>query len=106
MNRNNYANLDRIKGKQIVGSIERIEVDDKGFKGNGKSRFIIDLDSSEMRFNLNLESCMALAKEFGDDTDDWIGKLVQVKEGKVAFGKGQVPAILVTPAPKGAKRTK
>lgn len=97
MSRNNFANLERMKGKVIVGTIERVEIDDKGYKGNGKQRFIIDLDSTEMRFNLNLESCIALGSEYGDDTDDWVGKKVRCFVGQVAFGKGKVPGILVNP---------
>lgn len=104
MGRNNYANIDRMRGKVIVGTIESIEINEKGFKGDGKHKLVIDLDSTDMRFTLNLESCKNLAAAYGDEYDEWVGYKVQAKLGKVPFGKsGTVDAIIVAPIEKRRK---
>ena len=104
LGRNNYLNLERLGKQVITGEIERIEVNDKGFKGDGKAKLVIDLVGREERITLNLESTIALGKMFGEDYEEWVGGKVKVQQGMVAFGKdGKVKAIVVTPVSKPKK---
>lgn len=104
MGRNNFYSLQNFPKNPVLDTIERIEVNEKGYKGDGKARFVLDLEKDEHRVTLNLESCKLLAAEYGDDTDDWIGKKVKIIKGTVPFGKTTTPALIVMPNKGGKSR--
>lgn len=92
-----FYTLDQLGNKTLTGEIVTCEPVERTIKKSTATKLEITLDVDDKPIILNQDSCKALAKAFGNDYDDWIGQKVRVAKGKVAFGKGSVPAIVVSP---------
>ena len=66
-------------------------------KEGEKTKLVLEVNEGEYRIALNLTQAKYLAKLWGDDSDDWIGKKVKVTKGKTHFGADEVDCLLIAP---------
>jgi len=97
-----FMTLKQLGSRTVIGQIESIEPKERTFKKGSATKLEATITGLDNPVILNQDSCKKLAEAFGEDFDDWVGEKVKVAKGRVAFGEGEVPAILVTPA-KGKK---
>jgi hypothetical protein len=87
----------------IVVTIKSAEIEQiKGDNGN-ESKLVLKFRETDKGLICNKTNAVMIAKHFGDDTDDWIGKRVTLMNVEVQFGGDMVSAIRVSkklPAPK------
>lgn len=54
-------------------------------KGSSKDTLVIELDDGETRISLNKGNAVELAKAFGDDYTEWVGRRVKVATHKTEY---------------------
>ena len=75
-----------IKGKTIRGVITAVYPETMHDKERGDStKLVVELGDGEHRIQLNKTNAIALAKMAGDDTDEWVGKTLEIKTGPTVF---------------------
>ena len=86
-----------------VVTIERLEEDNVGMGKDAKDVWVLFFDELDKGLILNKTNTNTIAKLYGDDTDDWIGKKVTLFATEVQFQSEMVEAIRVrSKAPKAA----
>lgn len=69
-----------VGSKTIRGTITDVYPETPtGKDSDGKPKLVIELDDGESRIQLNKTNAIQLAKESGDDFDEWKGKKITVK---------------------------
>lgn len=63
---------------------------------NSKDTLIIELDDNETRISLNKGNAVELAKSFGDDYTEWVGRRVKVTTHKTEYMGKSCDGLLVT----------
>jgi hypothetical protein len=88
-----------LKGREIVLTIRTAELRVfKDDRGNPEKKVALTFTRTDKGFILNKTNRDILVKLYGDDTDDWIGKRIQLYPTEVQYGaKGMVPAIRIRP---------
>jgi hypothetical protein len=75
-----------MKGKSVVGKITSVYPETPtGKDADGKTKIVIELDDGEHRIQLNKTNALDLAKQLGDDYEQWEGKKVKVTTIKTQF---------------------
>lgn len=92
-----------LEGDDVVATIKRVTMEEVGRDGDRKP--VIMFEELAKGMVANVTNCKTIAKLFGDDTDDWLGKQVTLYEVEVPFNGEQVAAIRVRSKPKPAKKT-
>lgn len=71
---------------KVTGTITAVYPEtQKGKDSDGSTKLVVELDEGETRFQMNKTNAIALAKELGDETDDWIGRRLQIGTGPTSF---------------------
>jgi hypothetical protein len=86
-------------GKKVINAkiVEIYPETMQDAKKGSKDVLIIELDDGETRISLNKGNASNLAREFGDDYTEWIGRRVKVSIQKTAFMDKACDGLLVTP---------
>jgi hypothetical protein len=74
---------------------ERIGLVREDTTGKFGARLVLTLEPSGQMLSLNKTSVGNLLRDFGENDDDWIGKLVEIFAGEVDGPQGTTDAILV-----------
>jgi hypothetical protein len=77
-------------------TVETVTVSDSQTKKD-VDRFCVTVEGLELPLPLNKANCIRIAKKYGDDTDQWIGKKIEIVKEKVKFGTDDVDGLVVTP---------
>lgn len=88
-----YLKAEDLQGKTVRVTIATAEV--KQFKDSG-SKVILTFQGKDKSLVCNQTNCSIIQENVGsDDTDDWIGRTIQLTVKKVEFQGKLVPAIRV-----------
>lgn len=82
-----------------VLTIERVEPDKVGMGKDAKDVWVVYFEGEDKGLILNKTNTNTVAKLYGDDTDDWIGKPVTLFATEVQFQSEMVEAIRVRSKP-------
>lgn len=85
-------------GDQVM-TIDRLEKDNVGQGKDAKDVWVVYFDGEDKGLILNKTNTNTIAKLYGDDTDDWIGKQVTLFATEVQFQSEMVEAIRVRSKP-------
>jgi len=92
---------DDVKDKPMVLTISSVEIttfDD------GTSKPAVSFEGQDKRLMLNKTNASTIAESYGDDTDAWIGKRIQLYATRVEF-KGDIVDAIRVQGPKSAAAT-
>ena len=91
--------LAKRKPNTFVATIEAVYPETfTGEGGKQVDKLVIDCEEGETRIALNKGNAMELAKVFGRDFDDWVGRKIKVSIQKTQFKGESVDGLLVKPA--------
>jgi hypothetical protein len=96
---NKWIKLGDVHGKpSIVERIGLVKIE----KGKFGEQTVLVLEPSGRMVGLNVTSAGNLLRDFGENDDDWLGKLVEVYAGTVPTKSGDMDAALVRAAEESA----
>jgi hypothetical protein len=64
-------------------------------KGGEVEKIVVQFRKRDKKLVLNKTNAETIARMLGDDTDDWIGKEIQLYPAQVNFAGQMVPAVRV-----------
>jgi hypothetical protein len=92
--RGNYLNANVVKEQRLTGKPLTIQlVDLETLRGTPK--LVVCFKETDKRLVLNRTNLDTLVEAFGDDTDKWIGKKIQLAITKVMYAGKRVDSISV-----------
>jgi hypothetical protein len=86
-----YLKAADLKGKTVKAVIDRLEVEEVG-DGN---KPVLYFEGKDRGIVLNKTNALTLQEAYGDETDDWTGKGVELFSEKVAFEGRRVDGLRV-----------
>lgn len=93
-----YLNAMDVGPEPVTVEIELIEVMDVGGDGVEKDfKPVVHFKEVGKALILNKTNCEIIEEIHGDETDNWIGKKVQLRQEKVMFQGKRVSALRVVP---------
>ena len=63
----------------------------------GETKIVVRFEKTDQAWVMNRTNAYILTEEWGDETEDWIGKKVLLKADKTTFSGKLVPCIRVEP---------
>jgi hypothetical protein len=79
--------------RPVVVRIDRVEIEDVGGKGQQEHKPVLYFIGKEKGMVLNKTNSKVVANAYGDETDDWHGKSVQIYATEVEFQGDMVAAL-------------
>jgi hypothetical protein len=94
---NNYLRAEDITDPLVltISDVTEVTIGDD-------DRVVLDFSDHEKLLPLNKTNALSLADSLGDDTDDWVGKKIEVYRDKVMFQGKRTNAVRVR-IPKNSK---
>ena len=86
-----YLKASDLKGHAVKVTIRAFSFNEEGLQGKPVMYF----DGKEKGLVVNKTNAMALAFDYGPDTDDWIGKEIELFSARTQFNGQMVDAIRV-----------
>jgi len=87
-----YFKAETLAGKARVlriGAVERDKLSD------GSVKAVVKFEDEPMKLILNRTNANAIATLYGNNTDNWIGKLIELYPTRTPFGSNMVDAVRV-----------
>ncbi len=84
-----------LQNKTFTLTIDRLAFEDVG---DGDQKPILYFKGAEKGLVLNKTNATSIGMVYGQETEGWIGKAIQIFPTMVPFGSNTVPAIRVRPA--------
>ncbi len=81
------AAKDMKKGQVIAGTISSVTPETPKGKPNDDPKLTVEINDGQVRVSLNKTNALALAKELGDDFDEWIGKKIKITQVPTSFNQ-------------------
>jgi len=103
-----YLTAADLDGQDLAFTIAGAKLETLGQGDDAEQKIVLALRDEAKGLVINRTNATSIAKLHGDDTDDWIGKVITIGPREVQFGKDMVWSIrVVTPPPvrRGAVRT-
>lgn len=89
------------EGQPVNVRIDRVEIEDVGGgRGKKEEKPVLYFVNKEKGMVLNKTNSNTIAKAYGDETDDWAGKPIQIVSTETEF-QGDMVACLRIKIPKG-----
>ena len=92
-----YLKAEDLKGQRIPVTISRVEMGDIGDGDSREQKPIVYFQNKEKGLVLNKTNAGNISYMYGDESDAWIGKQVELFTTIVPFQGRQVPAIRIAP---------
>lgn len=86
-----YLKAADLAGKRVKIKMDRVEMKDIG----GDHKPVLFLIGTDKKIVLNKTNASEIIDAYGDDTDDWHGKTIELYEARVDFQGKKVQAIRV-----------
>jgi hypothetical protein len=80
-----YLKADDLEGENVTFTIQDAEVVNMGQDGQVDEKIVLTFLMQDKKMVLNKTNATTIAKLYGDDTDDWIGKRVTIGVREVDF---------------------
>jgi hypothetical protein len=88
--------LDDVPREGIEGlTLTNLEHEEMQTRNGRERKWVLYFDKLEKGLVLNKTNATVLAKAFGPDSDDWLGRQVNLTVADVQFGSETVPAIRI-----------
>ena len=92
----NFLKADDLQGKDVVVTIEGCELESIGQGHDKQDKLILHFVGKQKAMVLNKTNAKTIAKLYGDETDDWVGKRITLSPREVEFQGDMVLAIRVS----------
>lgn len=93
------------EGKISAATIDEVSLQDIGQGAEKQKKIVISFVGKDKSFVCNKTNARAIAKLYGEDTDDWVGKSIGLFRTEVQFGADMVESIRVhSKVPKSAPK--
>ena len=99
-----FLKADDLKGRAIKVKISNAKVEPMTQDVNGDQKLVIYFEGKEKGMALNKTNFKVLASSFGPDTDNWLGKEIEVFSMDVEYQGKLVPGLrlrVLAPLPEG-----
>jgi len=102
----NFMKADDLQGRDILVTIKDVKMEELGQGHDKEQKLVLSFRGKSKKLVCNKTNAKTIAKLFGDETDDWIGKTIIIGPREVEYQGDQVWAIRVSlknpnaPAPK------
>lgn len=104
-----FKSGDWLKAEDLKGKVHTFQIGEFGYQefdkkedeGGGKevTYYVTIANRDGARLRLNVTNRTVIADLYGDETDDWADKWINVKVGKVRFGGKLVDGVMVDSVP-------
>ena len=94
-----YLKADDLGGKRIIVTIDHVSMEEIGDETSKENKPIVYFQGKEKGLVLNKTNASQISYLYGDESDMWAGKQIELFTMMVAFGGRQVPAIRIAPPP-------
>lgn len=85
-----------LKGKSITGKIIQVTPETTtGKDSDGTTKLVVELDTDDIRVQLNKTNALILCKELGEDYETWVGKKVKVSVIRTQFNNSPCDGLAV-----------
>jgi len=84
-----------LNGRKFKLTIKDVEILDFEKDGKKQKKIGVTFDGREKGMVVNKTNAAIIAAMHGNNTDDWMGKTINIYPGKVKFGSDMVDAIMV-----------
>ncbi len=96
----NFLKAEDLAGRTVPCTITSVVMETIGQGRDAEDKVVITFAGKQKKFICNKTNFNTIAKLYGDETDDWTGKVIQIAPREVEYQGDQVWAIrVVTPAP-------
>jgi arabinogalactan endo-1,4-beta-galactosidase len=95
----NYLRAADLQGRRVRVQISRVQMEDIG----GDHKPVMYFQGKEKGMVLNKTNANAIGMFYGDEMDDWTGKMIELFEAMVDFQGKTTPAIRLKVIPDAAK---
>ena len=95
----NWLKAADLKPNSTAKIISEADWEETTYKGESYNQFtcMVEFEGAEKKLKLTMASCNEISPVYGEDTKDWVGKILQLESIKVMVG-GQVKhSILASP---------
>ena len=90
-----YLAASDLQGQRFTLTIARVEMENVGGQDNPEHKPVIYFHGAQKGMVLNKTNAMNVSILYGDETDAWVGKQVELYVTQVPFGEKIVPAIRI-----------
>lgn len=91
----NYLKADDLQGRRFTLTIERVAIENVGGQDNPEHKPCLYFQATQKGMVLNKTNAMNVSILYGDETDLWVGKQVELYVTQVPFQGRNVPAIRI-----------
>ena len=85
-----------LKAEDLGGKIVEVKLTAVNYEKVGEDfKLVCDLQGKNKKLVLNKTNALMIASAFGDETDEWVGKIISLHSEKVAFQGKIVDALRV-----------
>lgn len=92
----NYLKAEDLNGRDVHVWIQSVEMQEIGQGREKQNKPVLTFKGKQKQFVCNITNAKTIAKLYGDDTDDWIGKPITLCSREVEFQGDMVLAIRVS----------
>lgn len=87
---NKYVKAAELNGKTVTLTIARLTVEEMGHGNEKEQKPVLHFNKATKGLVLNRTNAMTIAGLYGDETDDWVGKRINIYPTRIrAFGAMQ-----------------
>jgi hypothetical protein len=85
----------------ITGTVETINPEQqKGKDGQGGTKLVIEINGGDVRIALNKTNAVIMAKAYGEDFQQWVGKKIKITTHKTSYMGAATDGLLIVPISK------
>lgn len=85
-----------LNGKDVTVTIKAVTVDELTMRGGRKeNKGVIRFEKAEKKLVLNRTNADTIAKLYGNETENWIGKQITMYPTRTTFGRDEVECIRI-----------
>jgi hypothetical protein len=96
------AEVDVMEDQPITVTIESVDVERMGQGADAQDKFVLQFRELEKGMVLNKTNSMTIARLYGDESDDWVGKRITLYSTEVQYKDEMVASIRIkSKEPKG-----
>jgi hypothetical protein len=96
----NFLKAEDLRGRRVPCTITAAVMEEIGQGRDKETKLILSFAGKEKKMVCNKTNATSIAKLYGDDTDFWIGKVINIEPREIEFGGELVWGIRVClPAP-------
>lgn len=93
---NDYLGAHEFMGKDVTKTIKSVALEDLRVQGGKKERRpVLTFSDAKKKLVLNKTNAKSVAKLYGADTKDWVGKPIAMYPTKCMLGREQVDCIRI-----------